>query len=469
MQEAKLLIIEDDHDLRESVAVYLRDGGFTVLESDNGRAGLAAFYQHAPDVVLTDLRMPVMDGFAVIRDIAENNPDTPVLVISGTAEINDAIKAMRLGARDYIVKPIHAMEELELNIRRALQESSLRNELSSLKNQILSGTLKHPQAFSAIITRHPSMLSIFQYLEAIAATSQPILITGETGTGKELFARAIHTLSGRKGQLVTVNVAGLDDTMFCDALFGHVKGAFTGADHLREGLISRAGGGTLFLDEIGDLKESSQIKLLRLIQEGEYYPNGSDTVRKTDCRIIAATHRDLNAMVELGSFRQDLYYRLYAHMVKIPRLAERKDDIQLLLEHFLMEASQELKKRKPKTPPELLSYLSAYAFPGNVRELRGMVYDAVARHSSGVLSMDSFLAVIGNQRQSYQTAGPDAVIVLRDSRGERMPTLREAESLLIAQAMNTANGNQGVAASCLGINRSALNKKLSKKRKTVKS
>jgi len=459
-----LLLIDDDQDLRESIAVYLSDSGFSLIEAADGKAGLELFYRERPDVVITDLRMPVLDGFEVIRDVAANSPDTPVLVISGTGEIKDAIRAMRLGARDYVVKPICDMEELELNIRRLLQESSLRKEVDSLKDKILNASLKHPQAFAEIITRHPAMLSLFRYLEVVAATSQPILISGETGTGKELFARAVHAVSGRKGRLICVNVAGLDDTMFSDTLFGHVRGAFTGADHTREGLIAQAKDGTLFLDEIGDLKEASQIKLLRLLQEGDYFPQGSDYPKRANCRIVVATHRDLPALLKSGEFRQDLYYRLYAHQMQIPPLRERKEDIPLLLEQFLQEASQELNKKKPYPPPELCDYLSTYSFPGNVRELRAMVFEALARHASGVLSMDSFLSSIGRHEPEQIADIERPLSLLGGAVDGTLPTLKQAEALLIKRAMQLAGGNQGVAARYLGINRSALNKKLNKER-----
>ncbi len=467
MQRNRLLIIEDDQYLRRCIAVYFRDNDFDVIEAGDGVEGLERFHRQKPDLVLTDLRMPELDGFAVIAEIVEKSPATPVIVISGSSEIRDAIRAMRMGARDYIIKPIYVFEELKMNVSRALKEASMMREVESLRDKLLSGKLKNPQAFSAITTRNPAMLSLFQYLEVISATSQPILITGETGTGKELIARAVHAVSGYRGEMVSVNVAGLDDNMFCDTLFGHVKGAFTGADHVRGGLIAKAEGGTLFLDEIGDLSEASQVRLLRLIQEGEYFPAGSDVVRKTNCRIIAATHRDLRGMVDRDEFRQDLYYRLYAYQVKVPSLSERVDDIPLLLEQFIAEASLELNKKKPTPPRELFAYLASYRFPGNVRELRAMTFDAVAHHTAGMLSMETFLGAIGQPVPTVSLPSEDAVIILRDSDGEHVPTLKQAEAVLIAQALKAANGNQGVAATYLGINRSALNKKLLKQRKSL--
>jgi len=375
---------------RESIALYLLDAGFTVFEAANGREGLDLFERERPDIVFTDLRMPVMDGFEFITALTGLSPDTPIIVISGVGLVKEIIHAMRLGASDYLVKPILHMDELKLVIMRSLRESSLLNEIDSLKDKLLSGHIRHKEAFATIKTQNPAMISIMQYLEAIAVSSEPVLITGETGTGKELLAQAVHKISERKGNFVPVNVSGLDDQMFGDTLFGHVKGAFSGADQRREGLLAQAAGGTIFLDEIGDLHETSQIKLLRLLQEGEFYPLGADSPKRSDARIVAATNRDLRAMANAGTFRPDLYYRLFAHQIKIPPLRERNGDISLLLDFFLHDAAKTLGKKKPTYPPELCAYLSAYNFPGNVRELRAMIFDAVARHKQGVLSIASF-------------------------------------------------------------------------------
>lgn len=463
MTNISLLIIEDDHELRKGIAAYFRDVGYSIVEASDGKEGLEAFEREKPSIVFTDLRMPVLDGFAVIKEITQKSPGTPIIVISGTGVITDAIRAMRLGAKDYVVKPIHEMEELELVVERALEECSLRREVDSLKLKLLGGQIEIHPAFSPIITQAPSMLAVFHYLEVVAATSHPVLINGATGVGKELLARAIHTISARKGPFIAVNVAGLDDQMFSDTLFGHVKGAFTGADRIREGLLAQSRLGTLFLDEIGDLNESSQIKLLRLLQEGEYYPLGSDLSRKSDARIVVATHRDLRPMVEAGAFRKDLYYRLATHHVAVPGLRERRGDIPLLLNRFLGEAAQEMSKKKPTVPQELCSYLESYDFPGNIRELKAMVLDAVAQHGQGILSMSSFLKAIGREEREPQPAlEKGASLVLRDPSGERVPTLREAEETLIAEALVRAGGNQGVAAGYLGISRHALNKKLTR-------
>jgi len=285
-----------------------------------------------------------------------------------------------------------------------------------------------------------------------------VLVTGETGTGKELLALAIHRLSGRSGEFVPVNVAGLDDTLFSDTLFGHRKGGFTGADRDRPGLIERASGGTLFLDEIGDLAAQSQIKLLRLLQEGRYYPIGSDMQKASDARIVLATNRDIHTMQEKGEFRKDLYFRLRTHHIHLPPLRKRREDIPTLVDHFLSKAAESLGRNKPTPPKELRALLGTCEFPGNIRELEGMVFDAVSRHRSGVLSLDSFKEKLGDggQGDEDQPRRQEAKIVFSDS----LPSLSEAEETLIDEALRRAQGNQSVAARMLGLSRRALNNRL---------
>jgi DNA-binding NtrC family response regulator len=308
------------------------------------------------------------------------------------------------------------------------------------------------------------MFAIFRYLEAIARSPQPVLITGETGTGKELVARALHQLSARPGELVSVNVAGLDDTMFSDTLFGHTRGAFTGADRVREGLMTTSGEGTLFLDEIGDLSVSSQVKLLRLLQDGTFYPVGADRPRHSRARIVCATNCDMEQSVKTGKFRKDVYYRLRTHHLHLPPLRARTGDLSLLISHFIDKAAGALDKPAPIVPLALHQLLKTYSFPGNVRELEGLVFDAVARHESGTLSLQSFKDAISSSTELQTTERPqEAPSGLVAWSPERLPTIKEAEEALIDEALNRADGNQGVAAGLLGISRQALNKRLSRR------
>ena len=339
---------------------------------------------------------------------------------------------------------------------------ALRGEISSLKKRLLTDGLESEEAFSAIVTRSKKMHAVFLYLEAVVRSGQPILITGETGVGKELVARAIHQASGCRGPYVPVNVAGLDDAMFSDTLFGHTKGAFTGAAQARDGLVAHAAAGTLFLDEIGDLAESSQVKLLRLLEERQYYPLGSDVPRMCEGRIVCATAQNLQERMGRGSFRKDLYYRLSGHQVRVPSLRERPEDIPVLVDRFLEEAAHALGKGKPTLPQETLTLLSAHDFPGNVRELKTMIFDAVAKHRRGVLSLDRFRQAVAEGRTGdgrgtlFEGANsPDPVLLT-----ERFPTLLETERFLVAEALKRAKNNQGIAATLLGISRQALNKRL---------
>jgi DNA-binding NtrC family response regulator len=344
----------------------------------------------------------------------------------------------------------------EAQMKRASSGNATRHAKNDLKIII-----KNPQAFLEIVTINKDMLSIFQYVESIAHSSQPVLITGETGVGKELIARSIYTLSKLKGRFVAVNVAGLDDNIFSDTLFGHVKGAFTGADRARRGLIEHAAEGMLLLDEIGGLSPASQVKLLRLLQEGEYLPLGQDEIKKTNARIVTSTNENLWSLMRLEKFRKDLNFRLRTHHIHLPPLRERIDDIPLLVAHFLEKSAGTLKKKTPTPPKELFSRLETYAFPGNVRELESMVHDAVTIHTGGMLSLDMFKLHINREQEGIEASEgikPEQHVNL--AFGEKLPTIKEAGNMLIIEAMERAKGNQTLAASMLGISRQALSKRL---------
>ncbi len=351
-------------------------------------------------------------------------------------------------------------------VRDITERKQLESEISSLKKHLLSGELENEAVFASIITKSKKMRAIFQYIEAVAKSDKPVFITGETGVGKELIARSVHIASGLMGEYIAVNVAGLDDTMFSDTLFGHKKGAFTGADKNREGLIVRASGGTLLLDEIGDLSKSSQVKLLRLLEERIYYPLGSDTPEKSNARIIACSNQDIQEQIENGTFRSDLYFRLCAHHIYIPPLRERLQDIPLLVDHFIREAAKAMNKDKPAISLELLTLLSNYPFPGNVRELQAMIHDAIVLHKSGKLSLESFKKFMKKRNGQYhesQQFSEENTSSLKTIFGH-FPTLKEIDDYLVSEAMKNAEDNQRSAASLLGITRQALNQRLRKKK-----
>lgn len=458
----RILVVEDEQYVRESLTAYLDDIGYRVVTAENGLSGLELFRSQHPDIVMTDLRMPVMDGFELVKAIAAESEFTPIVVVSGVGALDEAVRAMRLGAWDYVSKPIMKFEELQITLERSLERARTKYELERLRHHLLDGTLENESAFSSIITASPRMRAIFLYLESVAPSRQPLLISGETGTGKELVARAVHALSNLEGPFVALNLAGLDDAMFSDTLFGHVRGAYTGADRARQGLIRQAAGGTLFLDEIGDLLPGSQVKLLRLLQEGEYLPLGCDELQTSSARIVAATNADLKNRMEQGTFRPDLYYRLCNHRVQLPPLRDRAEDLPLLTAHFLEKAAVRLAKPVPAVPAELNRYLAAYHFPGNIRELEALIHDAVASSANRILLLESIVTAIGSDlRPPAPAAAADAACALLRL-AEKFPTLKEAEDLLIVEALRLAGNNQRLAAAYLGITRQALNKRLSR-------
>ena len=459
-----ILIIDDELSILLAIDTTLQLAGFdNVITCQDSREVMDILKEQNIEVLLLDLNMPHVDGERLLDKINSEYPDIPIIIVTGAVDVETAVRCMKSGAFDYVVKPVEEGRLLSA-VTRALDFIELKRENLALKNHILKEDLQHPDAFTEIITRNRKMISIFHYIESIAGSPQPVLIQGETGVGKELIARSIHALSGLKGRFVAVNVAGLDDNVFSDTLFGHVKGAFTGADRDRSGLIEKAAGGTLFLDEIGDLSPTSQVKLLRLLQEREYFPLGQDEPRSTNARIIASTLADLRTLARVGNFRKDLNYRLTTHQINIPPLRERKDDIRLLVDHFLVHAAGELKKKTPTPPDELYNLLTTYSFPGNIRELQAMVFDAVSQHKSRVLSLDVFKArmqrekdfITENVIKTMEDNSSPLVII-----GE-FPTIREATQWLISEAMRKAGNNQSIAAGLLGISQQALSKRLKK-------
>lgn len=460
-----VMLVDDEPQALHSFEMALRSASITnfVCCSDS-REVMPLLSHQRMEVILLDLRMPHLSGEVLLPKISSEYPEIPVIVITGANDVETAVKCMKRGAYDYMVKPVEN-SRLVAVVKRAIELLTLQRENQVLKTQVLTDTLSRPEAFSEIITISTAMRSIFQYIEAVSTSPRPVLITGETGVGKELIARAVHRLSNRSGAFTPVNVAGLDDNIFADTLFGHKKGAFTDAQEPRKGLIEQATGGTLFLDEIGDLSLTSQVKLLRLLQDGEFFPIGSDVAKRSDARILIATNKDLDALQAAEKFRKDLYYRLCAHHVHIPPLRDRREDLPVLVEHFLKKASQAMGKRKPTPPPELIALLSTYYFPGNIRELEAMIFDAAGSHKSGKLSLITFKTYIASKNVGFKKGSvpSENKIQYWHALGHPMPTLKQAEQILIDEAMRKSQGNQSIAALSLGISRQALNKRLKKK------
>jgi DNA-binding NtrC family response regulator len=404
--------------------------------------------------------MPKISGIALLEEISRKKPGISVIVVTAEQQIETAIECMKLGAIDYLTKPV-VIKRFIASINRALDIYTLNEEIVAATKTSEKELGATASLVPSIITQNREMLSLIKYVGIVAESFQPILITGETGVGKELFAQAIHTLSKRTGVFVSVNVAGLDDTLFSDTLFGHRKGSYTGAISDRDGLIKKAARGTLFLDEIGDLNELSQIKLLRLLQENEYYPIGSDIPVQNNARLLVATNQNLKQRMIEGKFRKDLYYRLCSHQVNIPPLRSRLDDIPLLLNHYLSEYTNSQGKNRFTYRKELVNLLSTYDFPGNVRELQAMILDVVTRSTDGKIHVSAFKELICREKGTqFDDTDISSEVDFNPITFTRFPTIKEAETELIRRALEISSNNQGIAAQMLGITRQALNNRL---------
>ena len=456
-----VLLVSDNPQTLEQTKLLFQDAGIShVLALSDSRATLTLLEQHAVSLIVLDMT-PAIYKAELLPRICREYPGVPVIVETASPDVETAINCMKAGSVDYLVRPIEP-GRMVVAAENALKSNYSQQEVSSLKEYLLNDRLEHAEAFTEIKTTRRKMRSIFQYTEVVACSPQAVLITGETGVGKELFARAIHRISGVRGPFISINVAGLDDAMFSDTLFGHKKGAFTGADQYRDGLVCKASHGTLFLDEIGDLNELSQVKLLRLLQEREYYPVGADLVKSSSARIVLATNVNMQERIKEGRFRRDLYYRLCSHQINIPALRERREDIPLLLESFIEEAARHFGRSIPEISPELVQALAEYDFPGNVRELQARVSDAVARHGEGILTLDDFYGISAATQLNSPapslapTSGTAGVYSLFG----RLPTFREIEDYLIVEALKVSDGNYAVAASILGVTRQTISKRL---------
>ena len=456
-----ILLVDDEPAWLKSLALTLRScaGLSNISTCQDSRQVMGLLDQGGIGLVLLDLTMPFLSGEELLKQIGELHPEVTAIVVSGLNQLETAVRCMKLGAFDYVIKTDEE-DRIVGGVLRAVRVLEMQRDYHEMSTRLASGELQHPEAFSAIVTADRGMLTAFSYVEAVAKSPQPLLVTGESGTGKELIAQAVHRLSGCRGKLVTVNVAGLDDTVFADTLFGHIRGAFTGAEQVRRGMVEEAADGTLFLDEIGDLSIASQVKLLRLLQEGEYFPMGSDLPKRLKARVVVATHQNLPEKERSGAFRRDLYYRLRTHQLHLPSLRERKRDIPLLLDYFLEEAARVLGKKKPTPPRGLAQYLATYCFPGNVRELKAMIYDAVTVHRDGMLTMDTFIRAVERLQAECCETGADTPRQNPFSGFEELPTFSDAATFLVLEAMERAGGNQTLAARLLGISQPALSKRL---------
>jgi DNA-binding NtrC family response regulator len=459
-----IMLVDDEADALALLKSFLCHEGFQkVITFDDSLQALESFKNEEPALVVIDLRMPKLHGRDLLEAFTELKPYIPVVVVTAESHIESAIDCMKTGAVDYLTKPI-SINRFISSVRRALELRRLNQDIMLLDKPVAKDIAAQAPHIPSIITQDKEMLALLRYVEVVAKSRQPVLISGETGVGKELIAKAIHTLSGQKGSLVSINIAGLDDQMFSDTLFGHRRGAFSGALNDRDGLIKKAANGTIFLDEIGDLNELSQIKLLRLLQENEYYQLGSDTPLKSNARLVVATNKNPLHHMNDGKFRKDLYYRLCTHQVVVPPLRKRTEDIPLLLDHFVRQAAKDLGKGKLSYRQDLVDYLVTYEFPGNIRELQSIMHDFVSRTTTSNLSTALLKKIIAREQGTACTVMEEKNAL--NSLGVNgisfptFPTLKHAESVLIDRALELAKNNQGTAAKMLGITRQALNNRL---------
>ncbi len=456
-----VLVVDDDASFLDVVRRTLVSQGITNVSTLQESSKV--FHELANgsySVLILDWVIPELSGADLLPEVIRQYPYLPVIILTGVSELENVVNCIKQGAYDYITKPLDA-NRLVSTVQKAFMSEEL-----AMQNRLLSGylqgqPLENPESFVDIITCSDRMQSLFKIIEAMRHSRQPVLITGETGAGKELIAKSVHRTSGLKGPMITVNVAGLDDNMFADTLFGHKKGAFTGATDSREGLIEKAKDGTLFLDEIGELSIQSQVKLLRLIQQNEYYRVGSDVLQKCTARIVAASNADFHALFEAGAFRQDLYYRISSHLIHVPPLRDRREDILPLAEHYAESSAAELHKSTPKFSRDVRTALRCYDFPGNVRELINKVNNAVTNSRTGMLQLSDFSGIAsgyGKMNNMMRRIGSNQFIL--HAIFSEFPTYEEIELLLTEEAMEESKGNRSAAAELLGVSRPTLQKKL---------
>jgi DNA-binding NtrC family response regulator len=447
-----LLIVDDESALREAIAERLADHGFTVEQAESGERALERLADFAFDVIITDLRLPGIDGRQVLDAALARYPEIIAIVITGFGTVKDAVEAIKQGASDFITKPFQFDALLHV-LNSALEQRRLKSENAYLRSQ-----LEERYRIDGLVGRSKVMRDLFQLLEIVAATSSTVLITGETGTGKELAARAIHHSSPRRGnRFVAINCSAIPETLLEAELFGHARGAFTGAVGTRQGRFEQAHRGTLFLDEVGTMSAALQAKLLRVLQEREFERVGDSHTIKVDVRVIAATHSDLEKMVAEGTFREDLFYRLNVIPVKLPPLRERRDDIPLLVQHFVQKLSADAGRPAATVSQEALRSLMAHNWPGNVRQLENAVERAVAfSQGRGQIEAHDLSPEIQNQPAASEGIAP----WLPDDGVDFEQYISGIELALIQSSLERTRGNKRQAAKLLRLKRTTLIEKL---------
>jgi two-component system response regulator HydG len=441
-KQVTILVVDDEQVHRYMLCSMFREWGWKCVEADDGRTAVEAVEKSDFDAVLMDVRMARMDGMEAFSRIHALKPALPVVIMTAYSSVDDAVEAMKKGAHDYLTKPLN-FDRLRLTLTRALDH----HQVEEQRQQVQAGENKGHPLRSSIVGKSPPMQELLEMISYVATTEATVLITGESGTGKELVAAALHENSDRHdGPFVKVNCAALADTLLESELFGHEKGAFTGADRRREGKFVQADRGTLFLDEIGETTQAMQVKLLRVLQEHELQRVGGEDTIKVDVRILAATNRDLASEVKAGNFREDLYYRLNVVTLAVPPLRERRGDIPLLIDYFVQKFAEKNRRTVESVTPRCMELLVSYGWPGNVRELENAIERGVILMRGDQLSEKSLPLPIQKQEREGEIVAPSS--------------LQEAERLLILQTLEESGGNKSEAARRLGITRKTLQNKL---------
>ncbi|NCC53056.1 MAG: sigma-54-dependent Fis family transcriptional regulator [Spartobacteria bacterium] len=443
MNTARVLIVEDDPDGCRSLMEAIEDMGVEVVTAATGEDGLRAYSEGPFDVVLSDLVLPDIDGIAVLTRIRQVNTDIPVIIMTAYGTVSSSVSALKAGAYDYITKPLD-LDDIQSKVSRAVEAHQLRTRVKQLSNSFVER-----YTAGTMVAEASAMKDLTRKIQAVAATNATVLVYGESGTGKELVARALHA-DGRRadGPFVAVNCGAFSESLLESELFGHEKGAFTGASSQHKGAFERADGGTLFLDEIGDAPKSVQVKLLRVLEEREIIRVGGQHSFHVDVRLISATNQDLDALVEDGLFREDLLYRLKVVKLEVPPLRDRKDDIRLLADRFIVSAGEEHGRHIVSVAPDYYAALRAYDWPGNVRQLRNVV------ESSVVMATESTLRAVDLQLGSETQTGRDTWQVPDGM------TFEELEKEILTQLLRRNDGNRTLTADKLGISRRTIQRKI---------
>ena len=444
-----ILVVDDEKNAREGLRQFLNGLDYDVHTAGSGKEALDLVKKARPEVILADLKMPEMSGLDLLHEIKRLRPDTIVIILTAYGTVESAVQAMKAGAYYYLTKPIN-FEELELILKKALNQKALERENITLREELVRE--RHETA--EIIGRSATIRKLITLTKQVAQSDSAVLIQGESGTGKELIAHLIHSESPRASYpFVTVHVAALTETLLASELFGHEKGAFTGAIERKIGRFERANGGTLFLDEVSDIPESMQTKLLRVLQSNEFERVGSVKTIRSDVRIVCATNKNLKEEVEAGHFRQDLFYRINVILLEVPPLRERREDIVLLANHYLKYFSDKNRKKIDSLAPEALSALSQYDWPGNVRELKNIMERVAVLSRSNTIALEQLPDDI-RRKDKLENRQSSAAKVKNSA------TIQEMEQEMIRRTLIEANRNKSLAAKKLGISRRTLYRKL---------